>query len=90
MQVTVHYFAQLRRAAGRTAESIDVESGATVAALLARLGALRGEAVRNLLVGADGMPDSTLLVFVGEQPAELSQTLADGDEVTILTPMAGG
>ena len=90
MQVTVHYFAQLRRAAGCTVERVDVEPGSTIAALFARLGTLHGESVRALLLGSDGTPHPSLLVFVGEQPAELSQPLRDGDEVTILTPMAGG
>ena len=90
MHVTVHYFAQLRRAAGCTVESVDVAPGCTIAALLGRLGALHGNAVRTLLVGADGTPHPSLLVFVGEQPAELPQPLREGDQVTILTPMAGG
>jgi molybdopterin converting factor small subunit len=90
MQVTVHYVAQLRRAAGCATERVNVDAGATVATLLGRLGANHGDPVRTLLVGADGMPHPSLLVFVGEHPAEASQTLREGDEITILTPMAGG
>ncbi len=90
MQVTVHYFAQLRRAAGCTSEHVEMERGGTVGALFGRLAAMHGEAVRTLLLGADNQPHPSLLVFVGEQPAELAQPLNDGDEVTILTPMAGG
>jgi molybdopterin converting factor small subunit len=90
MQVTVHYVAQLRRAAGCATERVNVDADGTVATLLDRLSANHGDSVRTLLVGADGMPHPSLLVFVGEQPAAASQPLHDGDEVTVLTPIAGG
>ena len=90
MHVTVHYFAQLRRAVDRTEERVEMEPGSTVARLLRRLSDLHGEAVRSLLLGADGASRPSLLVFIDEQPADPETELGDGDEVTLLTPMAGG
>ncbi len=90
MHVTVHYFAQLHRAAGRADERVELEPGSTVTGLLARLGNLHGDAVRSMLLGADGTPRPSLLVFIDEQPADPEQQLVDDDKVTILTPMAGG
>ena len=90
MHVTVHYFAQLRRAASCTSERVDIAPDETIATLFGRLGTAHGELVRTLLLGTNGVPHPSLLVFIGEQPADRSQPLRDGDEVTILTPMAGG
>jgi MoaD family protein len=90
MYVTVHYFAQLRRAADRTEERVEIELGTTVAGLLNLLSDVHGDAVRSLLVGDAGAPRPSLLVFIDEQPADAARSLVDGDEVTILTPMAGG
>jgi molybdopterin converting factor small subunit len=90
MQVTVHYLAQLRRAADCTSERIETEPGMTLAALLHRIGEIHGEPFRMLLFAADGRPQRSLLFFVGDEPAALARALINGDEVTILTPMAGG
>ncbi len=90
MQVTVHYLAQLRRAAGCTTERLDVEAGLTAGELCRRLGDLHGEPFRTLIQGAEGRPHPSLLVFIGEQLIEWSRVLHDGDEVTMLTPMSGG
>ncbi len=90
MSITVHYHAQLRRAAGRPAEELDAEPGLTVGALLRRLAQRHGEALGALLLDARGGMPRSLLVFIGEQAADPSDPVCDGDEVTILTPMAGG
>ena len=90
MQVTVHYLAQLRRAAGCTSERLEVKLGVTVCDLFHRLAEIHGEAFRTLLINENRRPHPSLLIFVGEQPAELSGVLREGDEITILTPMAGG
>jgi molybdopterin converting factor small subunit len=88
MRVTVHYFAQVRRAAGCAVEEVDVDAGLTIGALLDRLAT--GQAMRTLLLGVGGAPHVSLLGFVGDQPASPAQALYDGDEITILAPMAGG
>jgi molybdopterin converting factor small subunit len=90
MQVTVHYLAQLRRAAGCALERLDVAPGATVGDLFRQVAGDRGELFQTLLLSEDSRPHPSLLVFVGEQAAAVSHVLCDGDEVTILTPMAGG
>lgn len=90
MQVTVHYLAQLRRAAGCASERLDVELGMTVCDLFRRLAEIHGGAFRTLLLGENCRPHPSLLIFVGEQPADLAGVLREGDEITILTPMAGG
>ena len=90
MHVTVHYLAQLRRAAGCASERLAVEAGATLADLLARLGEQRGDPFRGLLLDEQSRIQKSLLVFVGEEHADASRPLRDGDCVTILTPMAGG
>jgi molybdopterin converting factor small subunit len=90
MQVTVHYFAQLRRAAGCASEPIAIEYGMTLRALLDRLADRHGGLFQNLLLGNQDGPHSSLLLFVGDHAMELAHVLRDGDSVTMLTPMAGG
>lgn len=92
MHITVHYLAQLRKAAGAESERIDVAAPCTLATLLASLAERHDEAFRTLLLDRHGKLQPTLLVFVGEAQARPMEEhgLQDGDVVTILTPMAGG
>ena len=84
MQVTVNYLAQIKRAAGVSVETVDLDPGATLAALCARLRGRHDEAFAAML------SQKAMLFFVNDEHAASDRTLADGDEVSILAPMAGG
>jgi len=90
MQVTIHYFAQLRRAAGVARETVAIEADWTVTRLLKHLAECHGNGFRGLLLDASGQPQRTLLFAIGDEQADLHQKLPDGADVTILTPMSGG
>jgi molybdopterin converting factor small subunit len=92
MTITVHYTAQLRHAAGLASEPIEVPAAATVADLLTLLVQRHGPVLGGLLLAANGRPEETVLVFVGdEQVGPGSATLLrEGDTVTLLSPIAGG
>jgi molybdopterin converting factor small subunit len=90
MQVTVHYVAQLRRAAGCPSERFDLASALTVGTFLRFLAGRRVEGFRNLIMADTDRVQPSLLVFVGDQPADAGTLLRDGDVLTLMTPMAGG
>lgn len=92
MRVSVRYMAQLRTAAGVAGETVEVDGPCTASDLVARVAARHGDALRRLLLGADGRPSPTILVFVGETQAgpEEDTPLKDGEVVTLLSPVAGG
>ena len=92
MHVAVRYMAQLRQAAGTSSESVALEGPCSVRQLLLRLAERHGRPLRDLLLDAGGGPQPTVLVFVGDQQVswETPVTLRDGDQVTVLSPMAGG
>lgn len=92
MRVVVHYMAQVKQAAGRTIEEIELEHPCTVRELIARLAGNDREPLRRLLLDKQGDVQPTLLVFVGDEQVSAGQTavLRDGDVVTVLSPMAGG
>ena len=83
MIVQVRYLAQLRHAAGRSGEAIEIDEGRTVADLVAHLAESR-PALRNVL------HSPTLLVFVGDEQAPMGHPLRPGDEIILMTPIAGG
>jgi molybdopterin converting factor small subunit len=92
MQVTVEYAAQVKRAAGQAAETVEVPAGSTVQDVLRRVVELRGEPLRELLFGGDGRLHPSILLFVGDRQVRWDDTtaLADRDTLTVLSPISGG
>jgi molybdopterin converting factor small subunit len=88
MSVTVKFSGQAREAAGVPALTA---AAACVAELLKEL-AGRNEALRPLLLRADGTPSPSLLVVVGDEQVRVDdpRPLRAGDVVTVMTPIAGG
>lgn len=84
MSVTVLYFASLREAVGRSAETLALPDGiATVAALRAHLAA-RGEVWQALAAGG------RVRAAVNQRMVEADAALAAGDEVAFFPPVTGG
>lgn len=80
MRVTIRLFASYAEAFGREALPLDLADGATVADCLALL---RAEPAANRL------PPSPL-VAVNQRYARPETALAEGDEVALIPPVAGG
>jgi molybdopterin converting factor small subunit len=89
MNVVVRYLAQLRRLAGRSDERLSLPAGCTVGQLVGRLAAAN-EAMGRALLDDRGGVRPTILVFVGDEQAAKDRPLEDGDEVVLMTPIAGG
>ncbi len=81
MRITVLYFAVVKERLGRSGETIDVAQGATVATALDSLKALHAD------LGAL-LPQ--LRTAVNREMAPATQPLADGDELALIPPVAGG
>jgi molybdopterin converting factor small subunit len=90
MRVTVHYMAQIKRHAGCSSEVVEVAPSVSVHELLGVLAQRHGPDFKTLLMDDAGGPRRSLLFFVGDEHADLSRTLMEGDAVTILAPMSGG
>jgi molybdopterin converting factor small subunit len=81
MRIDVRLGGGLSRLAGGARLAVDVADGATVADVLAHL-------ARERPAIAAGLP-SALTVVHGTQVDD-ERVLAEGDEVAVLTPVAGG
>ena len=92
MRVTVQYMAQVRQAAGTASEEVELAGPCSVAELIAGVAERHGGGLRRLLLGADGGPQPTVLLFVGDEQVGRADavTLQGGEVVTVLSPIAGG
>jgi molybdopterin synthase sulfur carrier subunit len=89
MNIAVRYLVQLKQSAGCSTEQVQLDRPCTVAGLVGLL-AERHPGLRSALLGADGKVQPTLLIFVGDDQSERDRPLRDGEEVTLMTPIAGG
>lgn len=90
MRVTVHYMTQIKRTTGCSREEVEAPEAILLRDFLRLLADRHGPAFHTLVLDEADEPPKSLLFFVGEEHAELSRPLCDGDAVTILTPMSGG
>ena len=81
MNVRVLYFSLVKRITGTAGESVELQDGARVDDLIARL-AERHPGLRQLL--------ASLLVTRNEEWCERDAALADGDVVGLMPPVSGG
>ncbi len=82
VQLTVRYFAAARAAANAETETVQIEPGTTVAALVDTLGA-RGPELARVLRRCSFLVDG---IAVRDDAAKLS----DGQTIDVLPPFAGG
>jgi molybdopterin converting factor small subunit len=92
MQITIEYAAQLKRAAGLAAETVDVDGSCSVQQLVADIAARHGDPLAGLLLDSAGAMHPSILLFVGDEQVrwETPRPLEANETVTFLSPISGG
>ncbi len=92
MQVTINYFAQVRQAAGVESERLALDDGADIQAALSELAGQHGDDFRALVLDQAGAVRPGLLTLLNGQsvPGRQRHPLADGDEISLISAVAGG
>ena len=92
MNVEISYHAQVRLAAGRASEPVEMAAGATLSTLLAALADRYAPAFRQFVVNNTNRPRPGIIVLVNDRPLApgADPALAEGDRVFLFSPVAGG
>ncbi len=94
MEVELRYYAMVRDAAGKRAETLSLPEGATVLDLIDRLVGLYGEKFRGYVFDDEGRLLDYLMFSVNEQDIRsldgYDTVLRDGDRVLVMPPIGGG
>src|SRR5262249_27253150 len=92
MKITVRFMAQAKQAAGVASEMIEAPWPCSAAELVRLLVDRHGAALRGLLLGSGDQLQSTILMFVNDEQVFSGDRveLQPGDDVTFLSPIAGG
>lgn len=72
-----------------SATTVELPDGSRIQELLHHLAGLHGANAAALLLAGD-RPQPTILAFVNDAQADAITPLAAGDDVVLLTPIAGG
>lgn len=94
MEVELRYYAMVRDAAGKRAETLSLPEGATALDLIDRLVELYGDTFRGYVYDDDGRLLDYLMFSVNEQDIRsldgYDTVLRDGDKVLVMPPIGGG
>ena len=92
MLVTFKYFAQVRQAAGVESDQLALGDQADLRAALSELARRHGDRFRALVLDEGGAVRAGLLMLVNGQlvPRGEQRRLAEGDQVSLISALAGG
>lgn len=94
MEITVHYFAVLRKLTGKRQEKIKIKEDSTLEDVLAVLVEKYGERFKQYISPPKGKKGLQLVLLINNQDSNqlngLKATLKDGDTLSLVLPIAGG
>ena len=92
MKITVHYWGQIKQAAGRESEVVELPEAPTPRELVRHVAGLRGDPLQSFLLEDDGSPRRHLLLIVDDRHVNWDEEtpLRDGAELTVMPPISGG
>jgi molybdopterin converting factor small subunit len=94
MRLRVQYTAQLRTAAGRSEDEVDLPEGSNLAELLVHVASVLGREAVGYVLTSDGQLQPSLLVAVNNGAIATHEArdvlVNSGDVVMLLPPIAGG
>ena len=92
MQIHIKYFAQIKSKAGKSSEVLELESGATLQRCIEKLSKDNDHGINDILFDESGVYlDAVILVINGQQTRYTENPkMNDGDELMIMSPIAGG
>ncbi|MCK4317847.1 MoaD family protein [Candidatus Bathyarchaeota archaeon] len=94
LEVELRYYAMVRDAAGKTAETVSLPEDATVIVLINHLIGLYGDRFRGYVYDDEGRLLDYLMFSVNEVDIRsldgFDTVLRDGDRVSMMPPIGGG
>ena len=92
MLIKIQYEAQAKWVAGVSSETIEVSDRCRVSDCIRQVAESHGDDLKQVLLDGAGDIQSTLLLFLDDQQIVRDDEfeLADGNTLTIMTPISGG
>ena len=92
MKITLQYTAQLSMEAGCATEKLEIAEGTTVKQIIINRAEKHGGKFSTMLLNSEGEPVATIMWIVNGEQVDRSvpHVLQEGDELILMSPIAGG
>lgn len=92
MKIGIKYFAQIKKEAGRPSDEIELQPEATLHNCITEISRKNSSGFKNILFAESGeYRDAVVLVVNGVQVRyDENPSMNDGDELLLMSPIAGG
>ena len=92
MQIHIKYFAQIKSKAGKPSEVLELESGATLQGCIKKLSKENDHGINDILYDESGVYRDAVILVINNQQTRYAENpkMNDGDELMIMSPIAGG
>ncbi|MBJ6368957.1 MoaD/ThiS family protein [Snuella sedimenti] len=92
MDITLKFTAQIKDVVGKASDTVTANDGTNLQQLLTNLGGIYGERFKAILFDEKGAYRHSNLIVINQSQVnyEDNVTLADGMEITLMSPISGG
>ena len=92
MQIHIKYFAQIKSKAGKSSEIIELENEATLQDCIEKLSKDNDHGINDILFDESGVYRDAVILVINSQQTRYAENpkMNDGDELMIMSPIAGG
>ncbi|GAA3554917.1 MoaD/ThiS family protein [Snuella lapsa] len=92
MDITLKFTAQIKDVVGKASDTVTVSNGTNLQELLTNLGMTYGDRFKTILFDEQGAYRHSNLIVIDQSQVNYDDdvTLADGMEITLMSPISGG
>lgn len=92
MKINIKYFAQIKKEAGKPSDILEVKLGATLQECIKEVGNSKTARFKNILFDEAGSYRDTIVLIVNSIQVRYDENpeLQEGDELMLMSPIAGG
>ena len=91
MQIHIKYFAQIKSKAGKSSEMLELENGTSLQGCIKKL-CKNNKQIKDILYNESGVYRDAVILVINSQQTRYAENpmMNDGDELMIMSPIAGG
>jgi MoaD family protein len=92
MNIQIKYFAQVKKEAGKGSETLEMEAGINLQSCVEKLSTRHTKSFREMLYDESGAYRDSVILIINNDQVRYAENpeLNEGDELMIMSPIAGG
>lgn len=92
MKIHIKYFAQVKKEAGKGSETLELEAGIDMQQCVKRLSVMHTKSFNEMIYDESGVYRDSVILIINNDQVRYAENpkLNEGDELMIMSPIAGG